>query len=117
MTKYEIVQNIDGIWTADGLGSPNAFANPDQAEDAIGGLSALGDEWRVGIYAVRKIGNLYIEPGTRTEGPDEVCLYCEAQVPRRDVPSYTDDEGWREASRGHRTDCEWVTTRAFRVIV
>lgn len=44
-----------------------------------------------------------------------VCLYCDVEVPERDVPPVDDDEAWEELAAEHGDSCEWVRTRAHRI--
>lgn len=113
---YEIItRDYSGNWSADGIGSPNAFASIEEASAAIHSLIALGDEWRIGTYGVREIGSEYREPGTDIEGPDLICAYCDHQVPREDVPEPTDDEAWALVAEAHNPACKWVATRAHQL--
>lgn len=114
---YEIV-TIDtaGNYSAEGVGSENEFDGIAEALDAIDSLIDLGGEWRACTYAVREIGTEYPEPGTRSDGPDEICAYCETQVTRLWViPAIDEDAAWAELAGLHADGCEWITTRAHRL--
>ena len=113
-TSYEIVARAGGTWSPDGIGDANEFPTIEGAEAAIESLIALGDEWRVGTYSVREIGSDTRERGSDTEGPDEICDYCERQVSRQPVPRRGAPAAqWDEIATEHAADCEWVITRAF----
>lgn len=48
---------------------------------------------------------------------DDPCAYCDAPIPADDaaiVPAIDDDAEWSRIARSHKTDCEWIETRAHR---
>lgn len=48
------------------------------------------------------------------------CLYCDALLSAeqndRPNPAIDDDEAWAEIATEHAADCEWIATRAHRVV-
>lgn len=44
------------------------------------------------------------------------CVYCQNMVTTNDPPPAWDNEAWHEIAKEHKEDCEWVQTRAHRVI-
>lgn len=48
------------------------------------------------------------------------CVYCNAEVPAMDEdekpPAVTDHEAWADLAKHHAEDCEWIYTRAHRVM-
>lgn len=47
------------------------------------------------------------------------CAYCNHDVPDEGeyVPSVSDDDEWERLATLHASDCEWVVTRAHRLVV
>jgi len=44
------------------------------------------------------------------------CAYCNADVAEAPVPPASDDAGWSALASTHAEDCEWIATRAHRIV-
>jgi hypothetical protein len=60
-------------------------------------------------------------PGVHEHADDckTTCLYCGAETPSNDaetVPAIDDDSAWERLAAQHGRDCEWVVTRAHRLV-
>ena len=53
----------------------------------------------------------------RAGGGVTECLYCGCDhVPSPTVPDVDDDDAWATLSEHHADDCEWILTRAHRMV-
>lgn len=53
----------------------------------------------------------------RMDEQTEECVYCNAEVQHRaDVPATADDETWVKLANEHDPSCEWIATRAHRLL-
>ncbi len=44
------------------------------------------------------------------------CIYCGAHVDETIVPDVDDDDAWEAEAQMHNLNCEWVLTRAHRLL-
>jgi hypothetical protein len=47
---------------------------------------------------------------------DVECIYCYNLTTEGDAPTVDDDEMWDAIAPEHDPDCEWVVTRAHRIL-
>lgn len=99
-------------------GSRNATSRPHRvmvrlSEDERGWLlSRVPDGGTESDVLRGLIEEARVDETTTTE-----CAYCSADVTERSaVPAGDDAEAWAELAKEHRPGCEWVVTRAHRMM-
>jgi hypothetical protein len=46
-----------------------------------------------------------------------ICAYCDQEISSEEIPAIDDDAAWASTAEEHAEWCEWVETRALRLII